>query len=117
VAASATARTRCRVQRAGGATISDPLGPHGVLADVARGSIVVEAELVAALQQGRLGGAALDVFEDEQNVPAGLPGRENVITTPQIAHATNETRRAMGDLMIDNIDVFFAGRTMPTQVV
>lgn len=99
-----------------GASVFNALGPSGALVNVARGSIVDEAALVAALQDGRLGGAALDVFEDEPNVPAALLGMNNVVLTPHIASGTNETRRAMGDLMIDNLDAFFAGRTMPTPV-
>jgi hydroxypyruvate reductase len=89
------------------------LRPSGALVNVAR-SIVYEPALVAALREGRLGGAALDVFEDEPDVPEALLGMQNVVLTPHIASATNETKRAMGDLMIDNLDAFFAGRTMPT---
>ena len=113
VCAAASGSTR----RVVGTAVFDALGPSGVLVNVARGSIVDEAALVAALQEGRLGGAALDVFEDEPNVPAALRTMGNVVITPHIASATNETRRAMGDLMIDNLDAFFAGRAMPTPVV
>jgi lactate dehydrogenase-like 2-hydroxyacid dehydrogenase len=84
---------------------------------VARGSIVDEPALVSALQQGRLGGAALDVFEDEPNVPAALLTMDSVVLTPHIASGKNETRRAMGDLLIDNLDAFFAGKPMPAEVV
>jgi len=113
ICAAASASTRGIV----GAAVFDALGPRGVLVNIARGSIVDEPALVAALQEGRLGGAALDVFEDEPNVPAALLGMEHVITTPHIASATHETRRAMGDLMIDNLDAFFADRPLPTPVV
>lgn len=113
ICAAASAATR----RIVGRPVFDALGPRGALVNVARGSIVDEPALLAALQEGRLGGAALDVFEDEPHVPPGLLGRDNVITTPHIASATHETRRAMGDLMIDNLDAFFAGRPMPTPVV
>lgn len=112
ICAAASAATR----RVVGAPVFDALGPKGALINVARGSIVDEPALVAALQEGRLGGAALDVFEDEPNVPAPLLAMENVVLTPHIASATNETRQAMGDLMIDNLDAFFAGRAMPTAV-
>lgn len=112
ICAAASAATR----RIVGAPVFDALGPKGALVNVARGSIVDEPALVAALQEGRLGGAALDVFEDEPNVPAALLAMENVVLTPHIASGTNETRRAMGDLMIDNLDAFFAGRAMPTEV-
>jgi lactate dehydrogenase-like 2-hydroxyacid dehydrogenase len=113
VCAAASPGTR----RAVGAAVFDALGQSGVLVNVARGSIVDEPALVAALQEGRLGGAALDVFEDEPNVPAALLAMDNVVLTPHIASATNETRRAMGDLMIDNLDAVFAGKPMPTEVV
>jgi lactate dehydrogenase-like 2-hydroxyacid dehydrogenase len=113
ICAAASTSTR----RIIGAAVFDALGPSGALVNVARGSIVDEPALVAALQEGRLGGAALDVFEDEPNVPAALAAMPNVVLTPHVASATNETRRAMGDLMIDNIDAFFAGRPLPTAVV
>lgn len=113
ICAAASASTRRIIST----PVFEALGRSGVLVNVARGSIVDEPALVAALQAGRLGGAALDVFEDEPNVPAALLAMENVVLTPHIASATNETRRAMGDLMIDNIDAFFAGKPMPTAVV
>ncbi len=113
ICAAASASTRRIISTA----VFDALGPSGILVNVARGSIVDEPALVAALQEGRLGGAALDVFEDEPNVPDALRTMDNVVVTPHIASATNETRRAMGDLMIDNFDAFFAGKPMPTEVV
>jgi lactate dehydrogenase-like 2-hydroxyacid dehydrogenase len=100
-----------------GDAVFNALGPKGVLVNVARGAIVDEAALVAALEQGRLGGAALDVYEDEPRVPPALLAMRNVILTPHIASATNETRQAMGDLMMDNIDAHFAGRALPTALV
>ena len=56
------------------------------------------------------------MFEDEPNVPAALLAMDNVVLTPHVASGTNETRRAMGDLMIDNIDALFAGRPLPTAI-
>ena len=99
-----------------GATVFDALGPKGVLVNIARGSIVDEPALVEALRTHRIAGAALDVFEDEPNVPAALFAMDHVITTPHVASGTHETRQAMGDLMIDNLDAFFAGKEMPTPV-
>lgn len=113
ICAAASASTRRIISTA----VFNALGPSGILVNVARGSMVDEPAVVAALQEERLGGAALDVFEDEPNVPATLRAMENVVLTPHIASATNETRRAMGDLMIDNIDACFAGKPMPTAVV
>ena len=112
ICAAASAATR----RIVGDAVFDALGPLGVLVNVARGSIVDEPALVRALQDGRLGGAALDVFEDEPRVPEALLGMDNVVLTPHIASGTHETRRAMGDLMLDNLDACFAGRPMPTTV-
>lgn len=113
ICAAASASTRRVINTA----VLDALGPSGILVNVARGSIVDQPALVNALQAGHLGGAALDVFEDEPSVPAALLTMHNVVLTPHIASATNETRRAMGDLMIDNFDAFFAGKPMPTPVV
>jgi hydroxypyruvate reductase len=113
ICASASAATR----RVIGAAVFGALGPSGALVNVARGSIVDEPALVAALQEGRLGGAALDVFEDEPKVPAALLTMQNLVLTPHVASATHETRRAMGDLMTDNLDTFFNGKPLPTSVV
>ena len=113
VCAAASASTRKLIGR----EVFEALGPDGVLVNVARGSIVDEAALVEALRSEVIAGAALDVFEDEPHVPAELHAMEHVVTTPHIASATHETRRAMGDLMLDNIDAFFAGRDMPTPLV
>ena len=113
VCAAASPATRRVVGRA----VFDALGPQGALVNIARGSIVDEPELVLALQEGRLGGAALDVFEDEPRVPAALLQMDNVVLTPHIASATDETRTAMGQLMMDNLAAFVAGRPLPTPVV
>ena len=113
VCAAASAATAGLVNRA----VLDAIGPDGALVNIARGSIVDEAALVAALEEGRLGGAALDVFSNEPHVPPALMRMDNVIVTPHIASATHDTRRAMGALMLANLDAFFAGRDLPTPVV
>ncbi|MGI4954867.1 MAG: 2-hydroxyacid dehydrogenase [Janthinobacterium lividum] len=113
VCAAASTSTRKLI----GSAVFKALGPKGVLVNVARGSIVDEEALVQALQDGTLGGAALDVFEDEPNVPAALRSMDHVIVTPHIASGTHETRQAMGSLMLDNLDAFFAGKPMPTALV
>ena len=113
VCAAASHATAGLVNRA----VLEAIGPDGALVNIARGSIVDEPALVAALQSGKLGGAALDVFADEPHVPSELMGMENVITTPHIASATHETRGAMGALMLANLDAFFAGKELPTPVV
>jgi lactate dehydrogenase-like 2-hydroxyacid dehydrogenase len=98
------------------AEVLDALGPEGLLVNVARGSIVNEAALVAALQQGRLGAAGLDVFTDEPRVPEALWTMDNVVLQPHRASATVETRIAMGDLVVANLEAHFAGRPLPTPV-
>jgi len=92
--------------------ILDALGPEGVLINIARGSVVDEKALVEALQDGRLGGAGLDVFANEPNVPPELFAMENVVLQPHQGSATVETRRAMGDLMLANLAAFFAGKEL-----
>jgi lactate dehydrogenase-like 2-hydroxyacid dehydrogenase len=93
------------------------LGPEGTLVNVARGSIVDEVALVAALRNGTLGAAALDVFADEPKVPEALLAMENVVLQPHVGSATRETRTAMGQLVIDNLVAHFAGKALPTRVV
>jgi lactate dehydrogenase-like 2-hydroxyacid dehydrogenase len=92
------------------------LGPKGILVNVARGSVVDEAALVKVLQEGALGGAALDVFEDEPRVPEALWSMDNVVLVPHIGSATRETRAAMGHLTIDNLAAHFAGKPVLTPV-
>jgi lactate dehydrogenase-like 2-hydroxyacid dehydrogenase len=92
------------------------LGPKGILVNIARGSVVDEPALVRCLQEGALGGAALDVFEDEPKVPAALWAMDNVVLVPHIGSATRETRAAMGNLTIDNLVAHFAGRPVLTPV-
>jgi hydroxypyruvate reductase len=92
------------------------LGPQGTLVNVARGSIVDEAALVAALQSGALGAAALDVFADEPRVPGALMAMDNVVLQPHVGSATHGTRAAMGQLVIDNLLAHFEGRPLLTRV-
>lgn len=96
--------------------VLDALGPRGMLVNVARGSVVDEAELVAALREQRIAGAGLDVFEDEPNVPAELLTLDNVVLTPHVASGTEETRMAMADLVIENLRSFFATGNLVTPV-
>lgn len=92
------------------------LGPQGCLVNVARGSVVDEAALIAALQAGTLGGAALDVFENEPEVPQALREMDNVVLTPHIGSATAQTRRAMAELAFANLDAKLTGRALLTPV-
>lgn len=84
------------------------LGPNGYLINVARGSVVDEAALITALTERRIAGAGLDVFEDEPTVPDTLMAMDNVVLTPHTASATHETRRAMADLVLENLQAFYA---------
>lgn len=87
--------------------VIDALGPNGFLVNVSRGSVVDQAALVEALQAERIAGAALDVFDDEPNVPPELMGLDNVVLLPHIASATNETRQAMADCVLANLRSWF----------
>ena len=99
------------------ATVLNALGRKGVLVNVARGPIVDEPALVAALTGGGIAGAGLDVFADEPNVPAALLKMENVVLQPHRASATVETRLAMGELVLENLVAHFGGKALLTAVV
>lgn len=86
------------------------LGPEGTFINVARGSVVDETALVELLQSGELGRAGLDVFVDEPNVPEALFALDNVVLQPHMGSATVETRKAMADRVITNLDNYFAAK-------
>ena len=113
VAAPGGAETRNLVSRA----VIDALGPEGTLINIARGSVVDEVALVEALAVGRLGRAGLDVYVSEPNVPEALLAMDNVVLSPHTGSATDDTRRAMGDLTIDNLLAHFAGKPLLTPVI
>jgi len=92
------------------------LGPAGYLVNVARGSVVDEDALVQALTSGQIAGAGLDVFVDEPRVPAELRALETVVLTPHIGSGTVETRRAMADLVLANIERYLADGTLVTPI-
>ncbi|HVE50942.1 MAG TPA: 2-hydroxyacid dehydrogenase [Casimicrobiaceae bacterium] len=83
------------------------LGKKGTIVNIARGSIIDEAALVTALQNGTIKAAGLDVFADEPNIPTPLMSMENVVLLPHVGSATRETRQAMGDLCKANLDAWF----------
>jgi hydroxypyruvate reductase len=106
VCCPATEQTRRIVN----APVLRALGPEGYLVNIARGSIVDEAALVAALQAGEIAGAGLDVFEDEPHPHPALLEMDNISLSPHMASGTFETRTAMGRAMIDSLRTHFAGR-------
>ena len=113
VAAPGGEATRHLVDR----VVIDALGPDGTLVNIARGSVIDEAALVEALAAGRLGRAGLDVYASEPNVPQALFALDNVVLSPHTGSATHDTRRAMGDLTVDNLLAHFAGKPLLTPVV
>lgn len=98
------------------ARVLTALGPNGYLINVARGTVVDQRALIAALRDGTIAGAALDVFIDEPNVPPELIAMSNVVLTPHMASGTRETREAMAQLTLDNLDAHFAGTPLLTPV-
>ncbi|TVQ31997.1 MAG: 2-hydroxyacid dehydrogenase [Geminicoccaceae bacterium] len=113
VTLQATAATR----RIVGAEVIEAVGPDGLIVNVSRGANVDEGALIRALQSGRLGGAALDVFENEPNVDPRLLDCPNLLLQPHQGSATEATRKAMGQLTFDNLAAHFAGRPLLTPVV
>lgn len=92
------------------------LGAKGYLINIARGSVVDQPALVHAIANGVIAGAALDVFADEPNVPAELRAFDNVVLTPHMASGTWETRGAMAELALANLQAHFAGKPLLTPV-
>ncbi|MGO4442150.1 2-hydroxyacid dehydrogenase [Mycobacterium sp. 2YAF39] len=96
--------------------VIDALGSRGYLINIARGSVVDEEALVSALVDGRLAGAGLDVFADEPNVPEALLSMDNVVVLPHVASGTVETRAAMEDLTLRNLNSFLESGVLVTPV-
>jgi lactate dehydrogenase-like 2-hydroxyacid dehydrogenase len=98
------------------AGVIEAIGPDGYLINIARGSVVDEDALVAALLAGRLAGAALDVFADEPKVPEDLLALDNVVLLPHLGSGTHETRAAMAELTLANLRQFAATGSVLTAV-
>jgi lactate dehydrogenase-like 2-hydroxyacid dehydrogenase len=98
------------------ADVMKALGPRGVIINVARGTVVDEQALVAALKSGTILAAGLDVFEKEPNVPDELKTMQNVVLLPHIGSASVVTRNAMDQLVVDNLKAWFAGKPPLTPV-
>jgi len=98
------------------AKVLDALGPQGYLVNVARGSVVDEQVLLLYLQEKKIAGAGLDVYENEPQVPVAFYALDNAVLFPHVASATVETRKAMGDLQVENLHLHFAGKPVKTPV-
>ena len=96
--------------------VIEALGEKGYLVNISRGSVVDEPALLEALQAGKLAGAGLDVFVDEPRVPEAFFALDNVVLQPHVASATHPTRKAMGQLVVDNLAAHFGGRPLVTPV-
>ena len=95
------------------ARVLEALGPGGYLVNVARGSLVDERALLAALESNAIAGAALDVFDNEPDIDPRFFALDNVMLTPHLGSATHETRAAMAQLMLDNVRAYFrSGRAL-----
>lgn len=99
-----------------GAPVLEALGPKGWLVNLSRGSVVDESALLDALENRRIAGAALDVFENEPNIDPRFLALDNVVLSPHHASGTFETRSAMSQLVVDNLKAHFEGRSLPTPV-
>jgi len=98
------------------AKVLEALGPSSYLINIARGSVVNEPALLYALQQKQIAGAALDVFNNEPNPNPAFMELDNVLLTPHIGSATLETRIAMTNLAVDNLEAFFKQQPLLTEV-
>ncbi|TIS60339.1 MAG: 2-hydroxyacid dehydrogenase [Mesorhizobium sp.] len=103
-------------EKAVNAEILSALGPNGVFVNIGRGSTVDEAALAAALANGTIAAAGLDVFADEPNVPPALLAAPNTSLLPHVGSASEHTRRAMADLCVDNLVSWFSERKALTPV-
>ncbi|MCY1706334.1 2-hydroxyacid dehydrogenase [Pannonibacter sp. SL95] len=113
VTLAASAATRHIV----GQTVIEALGPEGMLINISRASNIDEDALLNALETGKLGSAALDVFEGEPNLNPRFLSLSNVLLQPHHASGTIETRKAMGKLVRDNLTAHFAGEALLTPVL
>jgi lactate dehydrogenase-like 2-hydroxyacid dehydrogenase len=95
------------------AEVIEALGPDGLLVNVARGQLVDEDALIAALKDGRLGGAALDVYETEPTPAERWADVPNTVLTPHTAGATQEAVQKMAQMLLANLAAFFAGKELP----
>jgi hydroxypyruvate reductase len=93
--------------------VFDALPNHALVINIARGSVVNQPDLIAALQSGAIAGAGLDVYADEPQVPAELLAMEQVVLQPHVGSGTHETRQKMSDIVFANVDAFFHREPLP----
>ena len=98
------------------ASVLAAMQPHARLINIARGDVVEEAALIAALQSGQIGGAGLDVYEFEPQVPQALRDLDNVVLLPHLGTSTEEVRVDMGRMAVENLQAFLRGDTPPNKV-
>ncbi|MEP5088807.1 MAG: NAD(P)-dependent oxidoreductase, partial [Paracoccaceae bacterium] len=98
------------------AKVLSSMKPSGHLINIARGDVVDEVALIAALEDGEIAGAGLDVYEFEPRVPASLIALQNVVLLPHLGTAALEVRTAMGLMAVDNLLAFDAGLSLPNAV-
>lgn len=96
--------------------ILEALGPAGFLVNVGRGSVVDQDALIDALQEGRIAGAGLDVYTDEPSIPHRLIEMDNVVLLPHVGSGTRETRGAMAELVLKNLDHFAKSGALLTPI-
>lgn len=108
-----TNQTRHMVEK----PVMTALGKEGVIVNVGRGGVVNEKELVQCLVEGEIGGAGLDVFENEPDVPEELLTMENVVLSPHRAVHTSETLLSMCELVAENFEAFFSNRPLISPIM
>jgi len=113
ITAAATSGTIGAVNK----SVLDALGKNGYLINVSRGTLVDEPVLVEYLRNNKIAGAGLDVFLNEPEIPDELVGMNNVVLQPHNASGTWETRKAMGDLMLENLQCHFNNKPLSAPVV
>lgn len=96
--------------------VIEALGPQGILVNIARGTVIDQKAMVQALLEGKLGGAGLDVLEHEPVVPPEFRNLDQVTLMPHTGSATRETRRAMEQLVINNLEAYLEGRPLLTPI-
>ncbi|WP_010140661.1 2-hydroxyacid dehydrogenase [Oceanicola sp. S124] len=99
-----------------GAPVFAAMQPHAVLVNIARGDILDEEALIAALQAGQFGAVGLDVYEHEPHVPEALLALDNAVLLPHLGTACLDVREDMGAMAVENLRAFFAGEDCPNRV-